>query len=142
MCGTWADFKSLYESGRRPPGAQEFEKWHLGEFFSTTCRQRAGDHDSEKLSILMFLAHNMAIWSVPREPQRNSTHISIVFCPKRSYQVRFAKIFHFGRRRRRRRLRTTGSLARCLPLTHPGVKYPVRGYPSLRFSSLPYTTKP
>ena len=37
-----------------------------------------------------------------------------------------------GGRRRRRRLKTTGSLARSLPLTHPGITYPVRGYPSLR----------
>ena len=120
-----------------------------GQFFSTTCRQRAGDHDHKKSSILRFLAHNMAIWSLPRKPQRNSTRGAIFFCPKRSYQVRFAKVFHFQdfrlvpgwfqvgrRRRRRRRLMTTGSLARCLPLTHPGVTYPVRGYPSLRQACL------
>ena len=45
--------------------------------------------------------------------------------------------FQVGRRRRRR-LMTTGSLARSLPLTHPGVTYPVRGYPSLR----PRTSQP
>ena len=87
--------RAFTSQAARPPGAQEFEKWHLGDFFSTTCRQRAGDHDLEKLSILSFWAPNMAIWSLPREPQRNSTHRTICFCPKRSYQVHFAKIFHF-----------------------------------------------
>ena len=48
------------------------------------------------------------------------------------YSSRISGWFQVGRRRRRQRLMTTGSLARCLPLTHPGVKYPVRGYPSLR----------
>ena len=63
-------------------------------FYECAVLKRVCGHESGKLSILIFLVHNMAIWSVPREPQRNSTHISIDFCPKRPYQLHFAKIFH------------------------------------------------
>ena len=50
----------------------------------------------------------------------------------RPNQGRGNSLLRANQGRRRRRLKTTGSLARCLPLTHPGVTYPVRGYPSLR----------
>ena len=127
----WAVFKSNYEHGDR--FRQDFEKRPLE---IPDCILRVCGLKSGVLSILNFSVHNMAIWSVPREPQRNSTHVKTYFCPKRSYQVHFAKIFHFGRRRRRRRLKTTCSLARCLPLTHPGVKISRSGIPLTPISRL------
>ena len=43
-------------------------------FYECAVLKRVCGPDSGKLSILNFLVHNMAIWSVPREPHRNSTH--------------------------------------------------------------------
>ena len=46
----------------------------------------------------------------------------------RPNQGRGNSLLRANQGRRRRRLKTRGSLARCLPLTHPGVTYPVQGY--------------
>ena len=75
--GTWADFKSLYEPGSALRGPRNLKNgtWKIRTvFYECAVLKRVCGHESGKLLILNFLVHNMAIWSVPREPHRNSTH--------------------------------------------------------------------